>query len=210
MDELLENYLSAHIEKEPELLRQLSRDSHVKLLNGRMVSGHFQGRLIVLLCRMIRPKKVLELGTFTGYSALCFAEGTDEDAVIHTIEHNDELEDMAQSWFSSSEFGHKINQQIGDALELIPQLDDDFDLVFIDADKRQYIEYLEAVLPKVKKGGFILADNTLWSGKVLKEIAPNDAQSLAVSKFNDYIANDSRIEKIILPIRDGLTIIYKK
>jgi caffeoyl-CoA O-methyltransferase len=210
MNELLEKYISSHIDSEPELLKQLNRDSHVKLLNGRMVSGHFQGRLLVLLCRMIRPKRVLELGTFTGYSALCFAEGTDEDAEIHTIEHNDELEDIARYWFSRSDSGSKITLHIGDALELIPSMEGLFDLVFIDADKRQYIEYFEAVLPKVKTGGFILADNTLWSGKVLKNIAPNDAQSLAVSKFNDYIANDSRIEKILLPIRDGLTIIYKK
>jgi caffeoyl-CoA O-methyltransferase len=210
MNELLEKYISSHIESEPELLKQLNRDSHVKLLNGRMVSGHFQGRLMVLLCRMIHPKKVLELGTFTGYSALCFAEGTDEDAEIHTIEHNDELEDIARSWFSRSEFGSKITLHIGDALELIPTMDDLFDLIFIDADKKQYIEYFEAAFLKVRTGGFIFVDNTLWSGKVLKDIASNDAQSLAVSKFNDYIANDSRIEKIILPIRDGLTIIYKK
>jgi caffeoyl-CoA O-methyltransferase len=210
MNELLEKYILSHIDSEPELLRQLDRDSHVKLLNARMVSGHFQGRLIVMLCRMIRPKRILELGTFTGYSALCFAEGTDEDAEIHTIEHNDELENMARSWFSRSEFGHKISLHIGDALELIPLMDGLFDLVFVDADKRQYMEYYEAALPKVKPGGFLLADNTLWSGKVLGEIAQNDAQSLAVSKFNDYLANDSRVEKIILPIRDGLTIIYKK
>jgi len=210
MNELLEKYLSSHIDPEPEILQQLNRDTQVNLLNGRMVSGHFQGRLMVMLCRMIRPKRILELGTFTGYSALCFAEGMDPDAELHTIEHNDELEDLAKSWFSRSEYGSRINLHIGDALELIPQMEGLFDLVFIDADKRQYLEYYEAVFPKVKSGGFILADNTLWSGKVLKKIAPNDAQSLAVSKFNDYIANDSRIEKIILPIRDGLTIIYKK
>lgn len=210
MNELLEKYILSHIDSEPEILRQLDRDSHVKLLNARMVSGHLQGRLMVMLCRMIRPKRVLELGTFTGYSALCFAEGTDEDTEIHTIEHNDELEDMARSWFSRSDFGHKINLHIGDALELIPNMEGFFDLVFIDADKRQYLEYYEAVLPKVKSGGFVLADNTLWSGKVLGDIAQNDAQSLAVSRFNDYIANDLRVEKVILPIRDGLTIIYKK
>ena len=210
MNELLENYILSHIDSEPELLRQLERDSHVKLLNARMVSGHLQGRLLVMLCRMIRPKRVLELGTFTGYSALCFAEGTDEDAEIHTIEHNDELEDIARGWFSRSEFGHKISLHIGDALELIPGLEGMFDLVFIDADKRQYMEYFEAVLPKMPSGGFLLADNTLWSGKVLGKIAGNDAQSLAVSKFNDYLAKDSRVEKIILPVRDGLTIIYKK
>jgi len=210
MNELLENYILSHIDSEPELLRQLERDSHVKLLNARMVSGHLQGRLLVMLCRMIRPKRVLELGTFTGYSALCFAEGTDEDAEIHTIEHNDELEDIARGWFSRSEFGHKISLHIGDALELIPGLEGMFDLVFIDADKRQYMAYFEAVLPKIPSGGFLLADNTLWSGKVLGKIAGNDAQSLAVSKFNDYLAKDSRVEKIILPVRDGLTIIYKK
>ncbi|MDD4921722.1 MAG: O-methyltransferase [Bacteroidales bacterium] len=210
MDELLEKYILSHIDSEPELLRQLDRDSHVKLLNGRMVSGHLQGRLMVMFCRMIRPKRVLELGTFTGYSALCFAEGTDDDAEIHTIDHNDELEDMAKGWFSRSEYGHKIKLHIGDALELIPLMDGFFDLVFIDADKRQYIEYYEAVLPKVKSGGFVLADNTLWSGKVLDEIAQNDAQTLAVSKFNDYIAKDLRVEKVVLTIRDGLTIIYKK
>jgi len=210
MNELLEKYLSSHIDPEPEMLQQLNRDTQVNLLNGRMVSGHYQGRLMVMLCRMIRPKRVLELGTFTGYSALCFAEGMDPDAELHTIEHNDELEDIARKWFSQSEYGSRINLHIGDALELIPQMDGLFDLVFIDADKRQYLEYYEAVFPKVKSGGFILADNTLWNGKVLRKIAPNDAQSLAVSKFNDYIANDSRIEKILLPIRDGLTIIYKK
>lgn len=210
MNELLENYILSHIDSEPEILRQLDRDSHVKLLNARMVSGHLQGRLLVMLCRMIRPKRVLELGTFTGYSALCFAEGTDEEAEIHTIEHNDELEDMARNWFSRSEYGHKISLHIGDALELIPGLEGMFDLVFIDADKRQYMEYFEAVLPKMPSGGFLLADNTLWSGKVLGKIAGNDAQSLAVSKFNDYLAKDSRVEKIILPVRDGLTIIYKK
>jgi len=210
MDELLEKYILSHIDSEPEVLRQLDRDSHVKLLNARMVSGHLQGRLLVMLCRMIRPKRILELGTFTGYSALCFAEGTEDNAKVHTIEHNDELEDQARNWFSRSEFGHKIQLHIGEALELIPQIEETFDMVFIDADKRQYLEYYEAVLPKVRTGGFILADNTLWSGKVLGEIAQNDAQSIAVSKFNDYIANDSRVEKVILPIRDGLTILYKK
>lgn len=210
MDELLEKYILSHIDSEPDVLRQLDRDSHVKLLNARMVSGHLQGRLLVMLCRMIRPKRVLELGTFTGYSALCFAEGTEDNARVHTIEHNDELEDLAKNWFSRSEFGHKIKLHIGEALELIPQIEETFDLVFIDADKRQYLEYYEAVLPKVRTGGFILADNTLWSGKVLGEIAQNDAQSIAVSKFNDYIAKDSRVEKVILPIRDGLTILYKK
>ena len=175
-----------------------------------MVSGHLQGRTLVMFCRMIRPKRILEIGTFTGYSALCFAEGTEPDAEIHTMERNDELEDLAQSWFDCSGFGQKITLHIGDALDLIPRMEGLFDLVFIDADKREYIDYYEAVLPKVPSGGFVLADNTLWNGKLLEEIAQNDAQSFAISKFNDYIANDSRVEKVILPLRDGLTIIYKK
>jgi len=210
MNDLLERYILSHIDPEPELLKQLDRDSHVKLLNARMVSGHLQGRLLVMLCRMIRPQRVLELGTFTGYSALCFAEGTDEKAEIHTIEQNDELEDMAKSWFNQSEYGHKITFYIGNALELIPKMDGLFDLVFMDADKREYLEYYEAILPKVPSGGFILADNTLWNGKVLRDIAANDSQSIAISNFNDYLANDSRVEKVLLPLRDGLTIIHKK
>jgi caffeoyl-CoA O-methyltransferase len=210
MDSLLEQYILSHIDPEPEILRQLSRDTHVKLLNGRMVSGHLQGRLLVMLCRLIRPKHVLELGTFTGYSALCFAEGTDADAEIHTIEHNDELEDIARNWFKRSEYGHKIILHTGDALDLIPHLEGMFDLAFIDADKREYLKYYEAIFPKIQRGGVILADNTLWNGKLLNEISHNDAQSIAISNFNNYIANDSRVEKIILPLRDGLTIIHKK
>jgi caffeoyl-CoA O-methyltransferase len=210
MDPQLEQYLLTHTDPEPELLRALSRDSHVKLLNGRMVSGHLQGRLLVMLCRMIRPRRVLEIGTFTGYSALCFAEGTEANAEIHTIESNDELEDRARSWFAQSEFGSKITLHIGDALKILPTLQGTFDLVFIDADKREYLAYYEALLPLVKPDGFLLADNTLWDGKVLSDIAPNDTQSLAISEFNDYLAKDSRIEKMILPIRDGLTLIHKK
>jgi Predicted O-methyltransferase len=209
MDRILE-YIQSHIDPEPELLRQINRDTHVKFINGRMVSGHLQGRLIVMLCRMIRPKRILELGTFTGYSALCFAEGTEEDAEIHTIERNDELEDLATGWFKLSEYGHKITLHIGNALELIPHLEGTFDLAFLDADKREYIEYYETIFPKIPSGGFILADNTLWNGKLVEEISHNDAQSIAISDFNNYIANDSRIEKVILPLRDGLTIIHKK
>lgn len=206
----LDHYLQEHTDPEPDLLQELSRDTHVRLLNGRMVSGHVQGRLLVMLCRMIQPKKVLELGTFTGYSALCFAEGTAEDAQIHTIEINDELEDQARYWFSRSAYGHKIVLHIGDALEIIPTMDQDFDLAFIDSDKRDYKACYEAVLTKVRKGGFILVDNTLWGGKILTEIAPNDTQSLAIIEFNDYLANDSRVEKVLLPLRDGLTLIHKK
>jgi caffeoyl-CoA O-methyltransferase len=206
----LEQYLLSHTDPEPELLRELDRESHVKLLNGRMVSGHLQGRLLVMFCRMIRPRRVLELGTFTGYSALCFAEGTSPETEIHTIESNDELEDRARNWFLRSGYSSKITLHIGDALELIPKMEGMFDLVFIDADKRDYLNYYETVLPIVSPGGFILADNTLWNGKLLGEIASNDPQSLAISKFNDYLAEDSRVEKVLLPIRDGLTLIHKK
>jgi predicted O-methyltransferase YrrM len=210
MDDSLEQYVLAHTDEEPELLRLLDRETKAKRLNGRMVSGHFQGRLLVMLCRMIRPKKVLELGTFTGYSALCFAEGTDDDAEIHTIEHNDELEEIILGWFERSGYAGKIRLHIGDALELIPTLEGPFDLVFLDVDKRDYLACFDAIFPKVTQGGFILADNTLWGGKIVGHIAPNDTQSLAITNFNDYIANDSRLEKVMLPIRDGLTLIRKK
>jgi len=207
----LDHYLLEHTDPEPKLLQELSRDTHVRLLNGRMVSGHLQGRLLVMLCRMIQPKKVLELGTFTGYSALCFAEGTADDAQIHTIEINDELEDQARYWFNRSAHGHKIVLHIGDAQEIVPTMtDESFDLAFIDSDKRDYKACYETVFTKVRKGGFILVDNTLWGGKILTEIAPNDAQSLAIIEFNDYLANDSRVEKVLLPLRDGLTLIHKK
>jgi len=210
MNPELEQYLLAHTDPEPILLQELSRDTYSRLLNGRMVSGHLQGRLLVMLCRMIQPKKVLELGTFTGYSAICFAEGTAEDAEIHTIEINDELEEQARHWFSRSEFGHKIKLHIGNALQIIPTMAETFDLAFIDSDKRDYKECYETVLPKVRSGGFILVDNTLWGGKILAEIAPDDAQSFAIIEFNDYLASDSRVEKVLLPLRDGLTLIYKK
>lgn len=206
----LEQYLLDHSDQEPLLLQQLSRETKLKLLNGRMVSGHLQGRLLVLLCRMIRPKRVLELGTFTGYSALCLAEGTDPDTEIHTIEHNDELEDRIRYWFSLSEWGDRIQLHLGEALDVISTLKGPFDLVFMDLDKRDYLACFEAFRPMVPAGGFILVDNTLWGGKILEPIAANDGQSLAISKFNEYIANDSELEKVMLPIRDGLTLIRKK
>jgi len=206
----LEQYVLDHTDLEPALLQELGRDTQARILNGRMVCGHLQGRLLVMLCRMIQPKMVLELGTFTGYSALCFAEGTSEDAQIHTIEINDELEELARYWFSRSEFGHKIRLHLGDALQIVPSMEETFDLAFIDSDKRDYKACFETVLPKVRAGGFILADNTLWGGKILAEIDPNDAQTLAIIEFNDYLASDSRVEKVLLPLRDGLTLIHKK
>ncbi|MGL5788035.1 MAG: O-methyltransferase [Bacteroidales bacterium] len=210
MSELLDNYIINHSDEEDELLKRLNRDVHVNLLRPRMISGHLQGRIIKMLTRMIRPQQVLELGTFAGYSALCFAEGMDSGEV-HTVDSDDELEEFVSKYLDLSEHGHKVKQHIGNALEVIPQFNDEqFDLVFIDADKRLYCEFFELALPKVKKGGFIFADNTLWDGKVIEDPLPKDAQTQGILKFNDMIAADPRIEKVILPLRDGMTLIYKK
>ncbi|HQG67410.1 MAG TPA: O-methyltransferase [Paludibacteraceae bacterium] len=206
----LEDYILQHSDSEPAYLTKISRDTHVKLLNPRMVSGHLQGRVLSMLCKMIQPHKALEIGTFTGYSALCIAEALTDEDVLHTIEIDDELEDLILENFAGSEHGHRIKLHIGNALEIIPTLNEVFDLVFIDADKREYTAYFEAVFPKLRNGGFILADNTLWNGKVVTEAKPNDRQTMEILLFNDLIASDDRIEKVILPLRDGLTIIRKK
>ena len=206
----LEEYITKHSDKEPDYLAHINRATHVRMINPRMCSGHFQGRALAMFCHMIQPKKVLEIGTFTGYSALCMAEALTNDAVLHTIECDDELEEFILENFAGSEHGHKIKLHIGDALTEIEKLNETFDLVFIDADKREYLAYYEAVLPKLKTGGFILADNTLWDGKVLKTADEKDKDTLAIQGFNDFIAKDSRIEKVLLPIRDGLTLMRKK
>lgn len=210
MSELLEQYIINHSDEEGELLKRLNRDVHVNLLRPRMISGHLQGRIIKMLTRMIRPAQVLELGTFAGYSALCFAEGM-ESGEVHTVDNDDELEEFVSKYLELSEHGHKVKQHIGNALDVIPQFEDEqFDLVFIDADKRLYCEFYNLVFPKVKKGGFIFADNTLWDGKVVEEPVSKDPQTQGILKFNDMIAADSRIEKVILPLRDGMTLICKK
>lgn len=206
----IEEYISKHSDAEPDYLAKVDRATHLRLINPRMCSGHFQGRVLRMFCHMIQPKRVLELGTLTGYSALCMAEALSEDAVLHTIEHDDELEDCILQNFASSEHGYKIKLHIGDALTEIEKLNEIFDLVFIDADKREYLAYYEAVLPKLRPGGFILADNTLWDGKVLKAVDSNDRQTIEIMKFNNFVANDPRVEKVILPLRDGLTIIRKR
>ncbi len=209
MTEELEEYLLSHIDKEPALLAKLNRETHIKIINPRMLSGHLQGRLLAMLCRMIKPKHILELGTFTGYATLCLAEHLPEDGVLHTIEADDELEDIITKY--TTQCAGKIRLHFGEALQIIPTLTETFDLVFIDADKREYPAYYEAVFDKVKQGGFIIADNTLWDGKVLESNTPNnDMQTLAIKQFNDMIAGDERVEKVILPIRDGLTLIMKK
>jgi len=211
MSDLLEQYIINHSDEEGELLKKLTRDVHVNLLRPRMISGHLQGRILKMLCRMIKPKQVLELGTFAGYSALCFAEALEEGSVVHTVDNDDELEEFVAKYLNLSEHGDKVIQHIGNALDLIPQFEDEqFDLVFIDADKRLYSEFYDLVFPKVKSGGYILVDNTLWDGKVVAEPQPKDAQTIGILNFNDMIVEDTRVEKVILPLRDGMTMIYKK
>jgi len=206
----MEKYILEHIDKEPELLKKLYRDVHVNLLRSRMLSGHLQGRTLKMFCRMIHPQCVLEIGTYAGYSALCMAEALDDDAVLHTIEINDELEDFIRGYFNQSECGHKIKLHIGDAFDIVPKLNETFDLVFIDGDKRDYTKYFDLVFDKVSPGGFILADNTLWDGKVLQQPDFDDEQTIGIIRFNDMIAKNTDVEKIILPLRDGITIVYKK
>ena len=206
----VDEYITAHSDSEPKYQAKVNRATHVRMINPRMCSGHFQGRVLAMFCHMIQPEKVLEIGTFTGYSALCMAGALNDDAVLHTIECDDELEEFILQNFAGSEHGHKINLHIGDALSEIEKLNEIFDLVFIDADKREYLAYYEAVLPKLKPGGFILADNTLWDGKVLKPVDANDKQTIEIMRFNDFITADKRVEKVMLPLRDGLTIIRKK
>lgn len=207
----LEDYINDHIDAEPDLLKQINREAHVKILHGDMLSGHLQGRMLKMFTQMIQPQKILEIGTFVGYSTLCFAEALSDDAKIHTIEINDELEDIIRANFAKSQYNDQIKLYIGDAVDVMPQFEPmSFDLVFIDADKKKYREYYELILPTVRPGGFIIVDNTLWYGKVVAEVKSNDRSTQAILDFNEVIAHDNRIEKVILPVRDGLTIIRKK
>lgn len=207
LDEGLEEYILAHIDPEPEEMRRLNRETHLYHLYSRMCSGHYQGRLLKMLTAMIRPRRVLELGTFTGYSALCMAEALTDDAVIDTVEIDDELEDFIREHLSHIAGGERIRLHIGAAEDVLPEIEGSFDMAFIDANKRHYIEYYEMVLPRMAKGGFILADNTLWDGKVTDTKANHDLQTLGITAFNDHVAADPRVERVILPIRDGLTLI---
>lgn len=211
MQEELEDYILKHIDAEGDDLRRLNRETHLYHLRPRMCSGHLQGRMLKMMVRMIRPQHILELGTFTGYSALCLAEGLADDSCrLDTIEIDDELEDFIRAHFDASPLAPRINLHIGDARDVLPTIEGDFDLVFIDANKREYCQYYEMVFPRVASGGFIIADNTLWDGKVVDWGKKLDAQTEGILRFNDMIASDDRVEKVILPIRDGLTIIYKK
>lgn len=206
----INEYILAHSDDEGDLLSALNRDANVNLLRPRMLSGHLQGRILKMFCRMMNPARVLELGTYTGYATLCMAEGMQEGGLIHTLEINDEMEDFIMKYLSKSPHKEKICVHFGDAMDIIPQLDETFDLVFIDADKRLYSDYYDLVFPKVRPGGLILADNTLWDGKVVEEVHPSDKQTLGILAFNEKIKHDDRVEKVILPLRDGLTMIWKK
>ena len=205
----LEEYISLHSTAENDVLEAITRDTHIHILNPHMLSGHVQGRVLSMISYMIHPKRILELGTFTGYSALCLAEGLAEGGELITIEHNDELEETIRRNLSRSSLGDRIELRIGDCKLLIGDLDGYFDLVFIDADKREYCAYLDLVYPLVPVGGFILADNTLWDGHIIDPAYDKDKQTLGLRAFNDTLKEDDRFEQVILPLRDGLTIIRK-
>lgn len=211
MDSPLDRYILSHISPEPPQLRELYRDTNLTTAYPHMCSGHLQGRILTMLTRMIAPRRILELGTFTGYSALCFAEGMPADAELFTVEIDDEMEDRLLNEFSRCEASGRINLVIGDAMEVVPALGDDmWDLVFIDANKRLYPDYYRMVFPRVRPGGYIIADNTLWGGKVADDGVKMDAQTRGILEFNDMVAADDRVETVILPLRDGLTVIRKK
>mgnify|MGYP003644193723 FL=1 len=206
----LEYYLSQNHDPEEDLLAELNRQTHLKILQPRMLSGPLQGRYLSFLSKLLRPERILEIGTYTGYSALCLAEGLAPSGRLHTIEINDELESFTQSFFSRSAYADKLQLHIGDALEIIDELKEPWDLIFIDADKPRYLNYYEKLIPQLKSGAVILADNVLWSGKVLKEPDPRDESTLALVEFNRFVQDDGRVENLLLPLRDGLMCIRKK
>lgn len=206
----IDEYIVHHIDPEPEYLYRLWRDTNVKLLHGRMASGHLQGRLLKMLVQMIRPKNILEIGTFAGYSALCMAEGLEPGGKVYTFEINDEQEDFTRPWIEQSPWADRVEFIIGDAISEAPKLGVEFDMAFVDGDKRTYIESYEMVLSLLRPGGFILADNTLWDEHVVDPTYSKDSQTKGILTFNDHVMNDPRVEKVILPLRDGLTLIRKK
>ena len=206
----LDDYILQHIDPEPDYLYRLWRATNIHLLHGRMASGHLQGRLLKMLVQMIRPKTILEVGTFSGYSALCMAEGLEEGGMVYTFEINDEQEDFTRPWIEGSPVADKVTFMIGDAITEAPRLGITFDMAFIDGDKRTYQETYEMVLSILKPGGFILADNTLWDGHVIDAAYGHDQQTQGIIRFNDFIARDPRVERVIVPLRDGLTLIRKR
>ena len=207
----IDDYILEHIDEEGSLQATIIRDAHVKLLHPRMISGHLQGKLLKMFCRMVHPKRVLEIGTYTGYATLCIAEGLDDGALIYTVEKNDEMQPFTVPYIEKSPFRDKIRMFWGSIEELFPSFDETFDMVYIDADKRDYNSYFDLIFPFLKSGALIIADNTLWSGKVVDEHhTPSDRQTQGILEFNEKIKNDNRVEKVIIPVRDGLTIIWKK
>ena len=208
-EEALEEYISAHIEAESTLLRNLYRETNLKMLNPRMASGHIQGRLLKMLVSMIKPKIVLEVGTFTGYATLCIAEGLTDDGVVHTVEIDDELEDFIKKEFEKSSFSNRICLHIGDALKVVPELGITFDMIFLDGEKREYPDYYNTLLDWLRPGGYMIADNTLWDGHVIDDSYNSDPQTIAVKRFNDMVHADERVEVAMIPIRDGLTLIRR-
>ncbi len=202
----IDQYASDHSEKEPELLKELFRETWQKALVPRMISGHFQGRILSMISKLIQPKSILEIGTYTGYSALCLAEGMKENGYLHTIDHNEELYDFQRRYFDRSTYRDQIKQYVGQGLDIIKDIEGPFDLVFIDADKANYTNYFKAVIDKMNSGGVILSDNVLWSGKVTETPNPKDEDTIALIAYNKMMNEDSRIETVLLPIRDGLTI----
>lgn len=202
----LENYIEQHSQDEPELLAALNKETYQKILLPRMLSGHFQGRVLSMLSKLIRPVTILEIGTYTGYSALCLCEGMREDGVLHTIDIKEELIDFQRKYFDRSAWGNQIVQHLGEAVAIIPTLDIKFDLVFIDADKENYLNYYELIVPKMNRGGIILSDNVLWSGKVVEPLQQNDLSTKILLEYNQRLKNDPRVETVLLPIRDGLTV----
>ena len=202
----LEDYIEQHSQKEPQHLAALNKETYQKILLPRMLSGHFQGRVLSMLSKLIRPVNILEIGTYTGYSALCLCEGMQEEGQLHTIDIKEELIDFQRKHFDKSPWGNQIVQHLGEAIDIIPDLDLKFDLVFIDADKENYINYFEMIVPKMNKGGIILSDNVLWSGKVLEPLQKNDLSTKILLEYNQLLNNDPRVETVLLPIRDGLTV----
>ncbi|WP_242202342.1 O-methyltransferase [Aestuariivivens insulae] len=209
--EALDNYVVNHSENEPELLQQLNRETYQKVLQPRMLSGHYQGRVLSMISKLVNPKNILEIGTYTGYSALCLAEGMQNNGELHTIDIDEELYDFQRKYFDKSDYGHQIFQHLGNALDIVPQLNKTFDLVFIDADKENYTNYFNIIIDKLNTGGIILSDNVLWSGKVLETtFKKDDTSTPALIEYNALLKHDKRVETVVLPIRDGLTISRKK
>lgn len=205
----IEAYASQFTTPETDVLKKLNRDTHAKVLRPRMLSGHLQGSLLSFISRMVKPSRILEIGTYTGYSAICLSEGLQKGGLLHTIDHNVELEEFAKHYIRLAGLEHRIIQHIGEAAAILPEIDEEFDLVFLDADKENYVRYFDMVYDKLKKGGIVLADNVLWSGKVLNKPEKNDKEALGIVAFNEYIRDHAGVRNLLLPFRDGLMLMEK-